>query len=233
MLNPPSGTSGAKISSIKVSLTDETIVYLTYGNYTAGAKVFMSTNSGDAWTNISTGIPNMPTFTITEKVGGDLYLGTQLGIYERASGTTTWTAFNTNMPAVAVTALDIHEASSVLRAATYGRGIWKSSLSASGGCPSMATHNWTGTTNTDWNTATNWDTGCVPASTNAVVIPNVTNDPIISNGMTGSADNVSISAGGNLTVQNGGTLQIVAKNVIVDAMGLFTAEAGAVITVAN
>ena len=31
----------------------------------------------------------------------------------------------------------------------------------------------------DWNTAANWSTNSVPTSSDDVIIPNVTNDPII------------------------------------------------------
>ena len=38
---------------------------------------------------------------------------------------------------------------------------------------------WTGATNTDWNTPSNWSTGVVPTAIDVVVIPNVINKPII------------------------------------------------------
>ena len=38
---------------------------------------------------------------------------------------------------------------------------------------------WTGTTNSDWNTASNWNKGAVPSESKNVTIPDVTNDPII------------------------------------------------------
>lgn len=229
-LTPPNmGT--AKITSIEASLTDHTKVYLTYGNYDAGAKVYVSTNSGNSWTNISTGIPNIPIFTIAEKAtSGDLYIGTQLGVYELTGGAGTWSAFNTNLPAVAVRELDINEGSSVLRAASFGRGIWKSSLGA-GGCPSVATHTWTGATNTSWHESTNWSTGCVPAATNVVVIPDVTNDPIIAGGLTGNASTLNIQAGGFLTILTTGTLITSTSNILIDPLGKLTVDTGGLVNI--
>jgi len=41
------------------------------------------------------------------------------------------------------------------------------------------TATWDGSSSTDWNTAANWSTNAVPTSSNDVIIPNVTNNPII------------------------------------------------------
>ena len=44
---------------------------------------------------------------------------------------------------------------------------------------SSATCTWTGNTNTKWTTSSNWSCGHVPTDADDVVIPNVTNDPLI------------------------------------------------------
>lgn len=56
---------------------------------------------------------------------------------------------------------------------------------------------WTGATNTDWNTASNWTAG-VPLATTEVNIGDVTNDPIISTAAV--AQTVFIDVGGRLTI---------------------------------
>ncbi|MAW84059.1 MAG: hypothetical protein CL832_06575, partial [Crocinitomicaceae bacterium] len=64
------------------------------------------------------------------------------------------------------------------------------------------TATWDGSSSTDWNTAANWSTNSVPTSSNDVIIPDVTNDPII----TSSSDechNLTIQSGGVLTSNNG------------------------------
>jgi hypothetical protein len=50
---------------------------------------------------------------------------------------------------------------------------------------------WTGTTDTDWNTATNWDLGRTPFTGDDVVIPNTGNKPIINNQITINSLNIS------------------------------------------
>lgn len=64
---------------------------------------------------------------------------------------------------------------------------------------SASSTTWTGATNTDWATASNWSNG-VPNNTIDCVIPDVANDPIVTAG-TVACKNTDIS--GNLTLQNG------------------------------
>ncbi|TXB59718.1 T9SS type A sorting domain-containing protein [Phaeodactylibacter luteus] len=57
-----------------------------------------------------------------------------------------------------------------------------------------------GTTNMDWATAANWSAGSVPLSTEDVVIPITSNDPIISGATTAAVNSVTVQMGAQLTV---------------------------------
>lgn len=72
----------------------------------------------------------------------------------------------------------------------------------------ILTATWTGNTDTDWTKPGNWSPEIVPTSTSPslVVIPNVTNKPIISG--TSAASSISVQSGATLTVNSGGTLQL-------------------------
>lgn len=62
-------------------------------------------------------------------------------------------------------------------------------------------HKWTGATNNDWNTASNWDTGSVPISSSNVYIPGgLTNYPTASNAV--EINSVSIASGATLIAQS-------------------------------
>ena len=79
------------------------------------------------------------------------------------------------------------------------------------------TATWDGSSSTDWNTAANWSTNAVPTSSNDVIIPNVTNNPII----TSSSDecqNLTIQSGGVLTINNG-SYKLTAASISVDDGG--------------
>ncbi|MEO9570636.1 MAG: T9SS type A sorting domain-containing protein [Polaribacter sp.] len=67
---------------------------------------------------------------------------------------------------------------------------------------------WIGTTNTDWATDSNWLDGSAPIATDNVVIPNVTNKPIISSSTGAISNDITIDASSSLTIESGGSLII-------------------------
>ena len=62
---------------------------------------------------------------------------------------------------------------------------------------------WNGSTSNDWNTATNWTPGSVPAAPNNVVISasGVTNEPVLSTA-TATVNNLTVAAGRTLTLNS-------------------------------
>ncbi|PKP35144.1 MAG: hypothetical protein CVU00_03585 [Bacteroidetes bacterium HGW-Bacteroidetes-17] len=124
-----------RITYLAVHAYDPDIVWATFGGYT-GAHVFESTNGGTTWTDISAGLPSLPVFSLVQNkfalTKNHLYVGTDRGVYFK-DGSANWTLFNSGLPNVMVTELDLHynesePDNSVLYAATYGRGLWKSDL---------------------------------------------------------------------------------------------------------
>ncbi len=69
---------------------------------------------------------------------------------------------------------------------------------------------WTGASSTDWNTAGNWNANVVPTFSDNVIIPNVTNDPVVT--QTGASfaacNNLSILSGAMLTIAPGKALTV-------------------------
>lgn len=76
---------------------------------------------------------------------------------------------------------------------------------------------WTGAVSKDWNTGGNWCGNAVPVSTDNVVIPNVTNKPIISGNITALANTLSIEAGAVLTVKEGNSIRVKGAINLTDA----------------
>ncbi|MBN1413724.1 MAG: T9SS type A sorting domain-containing protein [Bacteroidales bacterium] len=120
------------ISSIAVSPTDPNKLWITYASYTAGMKVFGTSDGGSSWTNYSGGLPNIPVNCIVYQKGspGGLYAGTDIGVYYRDEQQTEWTDYSGNLPNVIITDLEIDYSTSLLKAATYGRGIWQTPVVA-------------------------------------------------------------------------------------------------------
>jgi hypothetical protein len=67
---------------------------------------------------------------------------------------------------------------------------------------------WTGTTNTDWATPTNWMPNGEPTASDTIIIANVTNKPNILSGTTALGLHLTMNASSTLTISSGGTLSI-------------------------
>lgn len=100
-----------------------------YGAFNNG--VFISTDAGETWTDMSDGLPaGLPVQAIVYQNGsGDaLYAGTSVGVYYRDSSMTSWAPFMDGLPNVEIAELEISYCEGKIRAATYGRGVWESDL---------------------------------------------------------------------------------------------------------
>ncbi len=105
-------------------------LYVTFSGYKAGKKVYRSYDAGANWVNISQGLPNLPVNCIVyQKDANDaLYVGTDVGVYFRNAGMDQWQLYNTGLPNVVISELEIQYIKGKIRAATYGRGLWESDL---------------------------------------------------------------------------------------------------------
>ena len=98
-----------------------------------GEKVYESTDAGATWINISgTQLPNLPVNCIVFQsyAKDDLYIGTDIGVYHKDSTMNEWQLFNTGLPFVNISELEIQYSAGKLRAATFGRGVWESDLNS-------------------------------------------------------------------------------------------------------
>jgi hypothetical protein len=118
----------SKITSVAVDPSNSNNVWITLGGYNDGVKVFRSTNAGGGWTNVSGSLPNLPVNCVALDGNNNAYVGTDLGVFYRGSAQTDWTPFYTGLPRVPVTDLAVNEGSTVIRAATFGRGIYSANL---------------------------------------------------------------------------------------------------------
>jgi hypothetical protein len=153
-LNGPGGNSinsnQFPISSAAVDTSDPTgnTAYVTVMGFTGGpGHVWQTTNAGATWTDFSgTGsgaIPDSPSnAVVVDPVAGMVYVGTDVGVFQSLTSIAAWTEVGPVpnsaggvtgfLPNVAVTALSIFSSGGqkLLRASTYGRGIWQFNLLA-------------------------------------------------------------------------------------------------------
>ena len=118
------------ITDIAVDYKNPMLVYVTTSGYTAGSKVFVSSNGGASWSNISTGIPNIPAdcIAVDSSTPGAVFLGTDIGLFYTDSAMTGWAPYSTGLPNVIVDDIDINYTNYKIRVATYGRGVWEAGL---------------------------------------------------------------------------------------------------------
>jgi len=118
------------IRMLAIHPTDPNTLWAVRGGYTNGSKVFKSINGGTSWTNISGNLPNLPANCIVYENGSadGIYVGMDVGVYYRDNDLTNWQLFNTGIPNVVISELEIKYNTSELIASTYGRGLWKSDL---------------------------------------------------------------------------------------------------------
>ncbi|MGP8214299.1 MAG: VPS10 domain-containing protein [Bacteroidia bacterium] len=130
------------LSAIAIDPTNPMKVWVTFSGYTATAKVYSSVNGGSTWTNISTGLPNLPVNTIVYNPGSPdgIYAGTDLGVYYRDTTLNKWISYNTGLPNVVIDDLKIYSPTNTLVSATFGRGEWQTPTYTPAGINSVSSN---------------------------------------------------------------------------------------------
>lgn len=131
--------SGAAIDTS--DLTGQT-AYVTIMGF-GGPHVSKTTNAGASWTDFTGNLPDAPANTIVVDAGtnpstGMIYVGTDIGVFSSPTSTPNWVEVGPTpssgqagyLPNVPVTKLRIFKSATqkILRASTYGRGIWQAPL---------------------------------------------------------------------------------------------------------
>lgn len=123
--------TGLTITAVETSPSDENVVFIVMQN-----RVFRSGNKGQSWEELTGNLPDvqMNTLVYYHNSPEGLYLGTNMGVFYRDLFNTEWIFYSDGLPASAkITELEIfydaqNPQNDVLRAGTYGRGLWETSL---------------------------------------------------------------------------------------------------------
>ena len=101
--------------------------------------VFKTSNAGTSWTDFTANLPDAPAdAVVVDSQSGTVYVGTDVGVFASSTGAANWAevgpasaaGVSGYLPNVPVTALRIFNGGGkkLLRASTYGRGIWEYNL---------------------------------------------------------------------------------------------------------
>ena len=128
------------ITDIAFDPNNDNNIIVTYGTYFSdNNKVFITNNSGASWQNITYNLGNMPirTVVIDSDNNSTIYLGAEIGVYKKEMNASSWELFNQNLPNTTIMELEIVKGSNMLRAATWGRGLWECKLPNKQNYPSV------------------------------------------------------------------------------------------------
>ena len=124
------GLPNLQISYIAVHPEDPETIAVSLSGFDSGEKVYISEDAGSSWTNYSVNLPNIPANCVAFSVGSinPLYVGMDVGVYYIDNGLSEYNSFMENLPNVIVNELEINHGAGLIRAATYGRGLWEANV---------------------------------------------------------------------------------------------------------
>ena len=117
-------------TKIVVDPIEAATAYVAFSGFATGSlpsgHIFMTTNAGENWTDISGNLPNIPVndLVVDPDIPNTLYAGTDAGVMVSADAGNTWQTLGGGLPKVVVLSLVLHRPSRILRAATHGRSVW-------------------------------------------------------------------------------------------------------------
>ena len=130
------GLPNRSITALAADPYSATTAYVTFSGFSGYGDnlghVFMTTNTGSTWTDISGDLPNTPAndIVVDPTQTGTIYVGTDVGVFYTTNSGTSWGTLVTGLPRVAVLGLAFQSASHTLWAATHGRSMWSTSVAS-------------------------------------------------------------------------------------------------------
>ncbi|MFH0793912.1 MAG: hypothetical protein V2A74_07765, partial [bacterium] len=123
------------IGAIKCDPSNNDTIWLVYSDFflsqADNTRIYVSTNRGANWTDKTANYPpSLPAIAIfiDPDNPNTVIVGTDLGCYRTDDGGTSWYTFNDGLPNTVVSDFAYYAPSRLLRAGTYGRGMWETNL---------------------------------------------------------------------------------------------------------
>jgi hypothetical protein len=227
-VTPVNGTNGTIPSGTTYSWTAPTVTgAMTGGTASTGTPTSISGTlvnpTGTAQTatytvtptsGTCTGTPFTLTVTVNPSPAAPTASATTQPTCSVSTGTITVTAPTGTGISYSINGTDYTNTNGIFTGVAVG--TYNVTTQNSTGCLSPATvvvinaptvKTWTGTSGTGWSTATNWSPNGVPTASDCVVIPNVTNQPVIATA-NGFAQILTVNNGASLSVLSAYTLTV-------------------------
>lgn len=126
---------------IVIDPDDADTVYVAFGGF-AGGNLQRTTDGGATWTDVTgsgaAALPSAPIRGVARhpRNASQLYVGTEVGVFETTDGGATWSTANQGPSSAPVDELVFLAGSDVLLAATHGRGLWTADVGLDGAAQS-------------------------------------------------------------------------------------------------
>jgi photosystem II stability/assembly factor-like uncharacterized protein len=119
--------SGRYCTGITIDPHDKTVVYATFGGYTAG-NLWRTSDAGATWSNLGAALPAAPVRALAVHPDRSqlLYLGAEVGLFASEDGGATWSPTNEGPTNCSVD--DLFWMDRTLICVTHGRGMFKIDL---------------------------------------------------------------------------------------------------------
>jgi uncharacterized repeat protein (TIGR01451 family) len=122
---------GRPVSQFAVDRSNWRTAYVSFAGFSAATPnnpghVFKTTNGGQSWTDISNGLPDVPTNSVVldPAFPNTLYVGTDVGTFVSTNTGTSWSRLGTGAPNVSSWQLDFDASHRLLVNGTHGRGAF-------------------------------------------------------------------------------------------------------------
>jgi photosystem II stability/assembly factor-like uncharacterized protein len=127
------GLPGRAVKDVVVDRFNADRVVVAVGDTSGGTAqhVYLTTNGGTMWNDISGNLPDVPVNAVAFHPSGTttIYAGTDVGVFRTTNAGTSWQAFDNGLPNVPVTDLQVDPIGNLLVCATFGRGMYKVGIS--------------------------------------------------------------------------------------------------------
>lgn len=124
----PGYPTGSTITGLDVNKLNSLNAFACFGGYQAGKKVYATQDTGANWINISGSLPNVACHSIAVDANNTIYVGTDIGVFVKATTMSDWQPFYNNLPLTPVSDLKVNTTAGKIIAATFGSGNFISDL---------------------------------------------------------------------------------------------------------
>ncbi len=119
------GSRSMRVSDIAVHPDDGDIVMVSYGGNAPANKVFISTNGGNSWQDMSRGLTEFGINRLKISRHGMAFAASDDGVYVFDKVTQSWKCYSNGLPVVPISDIEFDYCNERVVISTFGRGLWE------------------------------------------------------------------------------------------------------------